>query len=98
MLKDEKIDSNISKVARKLEGEVVSSNMQKTVVVKVDKTFKHPLLGKTVTRSKKYKAHDEEALARVGDWVEIIESKPISKTKHMILNRVLRTGNREMVL
>jgi len=92
MLKSEK--DNISKVlsnTQKLEGEVVSSGMQKTIVVKVNRTFKHPLVGKTVTCSKKYKAHDESSKAKIGDWVEIAESRPISKTKHMILSRIVRS-------
>ncbi|MFC1894943.1 30S ribosomal protein S17, partial [Candidatus Dependentiae bacterium] len=95
MLKDV---NKVSKVTRKLEGEVVSSSMQKTIVVKVNRTFKHPLLKKTVTRSKKYQVHDENMDAGIGDWVEIVESKPISKTKHMVLGRILRIGNREVIL
>jgi small subunit ribosomal protein S17 len=64
--------------------------MDKTIVVKVSRTFKHSLLGKTVTKAKKYKAHDENGSASVGDVVEIVESRPISKTKHMVLGSVLR--------
>ena len=75
---------------RVLTGTVVSDKMEKTIVVKVDRTFKHPLLGKTVTRAKKYKAHDENETAKVGDVVEIVEGKPISKTKHMVLGSVVR--------
>lgn len=76
---------------RVLEGEVISDKMQKTVVVKVTRRYKHPLLGKTVQKSKKYKVHDEQGEAHVGDWVEIAESRPLSKTKHMVLSRVIRT-------
>lgn len=79
-----------SSTGKSLTGEVVSCDMQKTIVVKVDRMFKHPLLGKTITRSKKFKAHDESETANVGDWVEISECRPISKTKHMTLNSVLR--------
>lgn len=75
-----------------LEGEVVSSDMQKTVVVKINRRFKHPLLGKIVTRSKKYKVHDSDEQSKVGDWVEIVSCRPISKTKKMILNRILRSA------
>ena len=75
---------------RMLVGEVVSDKMQKTIVVKVSRTLKHPLLGKTITRAKKYKAHDEQGEARIGDWVEIVESRPIAKTKHMVLSRIVR--------
>ena len=71
-------------------GEVVSDKMQKTVVIKVFRTFKHPLYGKTITRFKKYKVHDENGLAKIGDWIEAKETRPISKTKHMVLDRVVR--------
>ena len=73
-----------------LDGEVLSCDMLKTIVVKVDRTYKHPFFGKVITRSKKYKVHDEKAEAKVGDWVEIVECRPISKTKHMNLNCILR--------
>ena len=82
-----------AKVKRVLEGEVVSDKMQKTIVVKVTRRFKHPLLGKTVQKSKKYKVHDEQGVANVGDWVEISESRPLSKTKHMILDRVVKQAS-----
>ncbi len=83
-----KKELNASK-GRMLSGEVVSDKMDKTIVVKVTRTLKHPLLGKTIRRFKKYKAHDQRGEANVGDWVEIVESRPISKTKHMVLNRVV---------
>ncbi len=75
---------------RVLVGEVVSDKMDKTITVKVTRTFKHALYGKIVKRFKKYKAHDEAGLAKMGDTVEIIECRPISKTKHMMLNRVVQ--------
>ncbi len=65
-----------------LEGEVVSTKMQKTVVVKVVRTFSHPRYKKVVSKSKKYKAHNEEFDLREGDRVLIQESRPISKDKH----------------
>lgn len=66
---------------RKLKkGTVVSNKMQKTVVVKVDRTMRHPLYGKVVTRSKKYYAHNDEPL-QIGDEVEIMETRPLSKLK-----------------
>lgn len=79
-----------SKAQRVFEGKVISDKMAKTIVVKVERTCRHPLLGKTIRRAKKYKAHDEQNRAKIGDWVEIVESRPFSKTKHMILQRVLR--------
>ena len=70
---------------RILEGVVVSDKGDKTVVVKVERTFLHPLLKKTVRRSKKYHAHDEANSAKVGDQVWIEESAPISKNKRWTL-------------
>lgn len=76
--------------SRALEGKVVSDKMDKTIVVSVPRTYKHPLLGKIVRRSKKYKVHDENGDAKVGDFVEIKECRPLSKDKHMTLSQVLR--------
>lgn len=66
---------------RILQGVVVSDKSDKTVVVKVERRFSHPLLKKTVRQSKKYKAHDENNAFKTGDSVFIQESKPISKDK-----------------
>ncbi len=66
---------------RILQGTVVSDKNDKTVVVKVERRFAHPLFKKTVRRSKKYKAHDENNQFKVGDTVLIQESAPISKDK-----------------
>jgi small subunit ribosomal protein S17 len=66
---------------RVLEGVVVSDKMEKTVVVQVDRRVSHPIYKKTIQRSAKYKAHDEEKRCKMGDSVKIIESAPISKTK-----------------
>ena len=71
-------------------GEVISDKNQKTVVVKVNRTFKHPLLGKTIVRSKKYHVHDEKEEAKTGDYIEFAESRPFSKTKHMVLKSILK--------
>ena len=62
-------------------GTVVSDKMNKTVVVKVERRFPHPLYGKQVTRSKKYHAHDENNEFHVGDVVRITETRPLSKLK-----------------
>lgn len=83
-------EKNLKPASRMLTGEVVSCDMQKTIVVRVNRRFRHPLLDKTVSKSKKFKVHDEKEVARVGDFVEIAECRPISKTKHMTLNGVLR--------
>ena len=66
---------------RVLNGVVSSSNSNKTVVVKVERTFKHPIYKKYIKRSKKYHAHDETDALKVGDKVMIEETKPISKLK-----------------
>ena len=73
-----------------MEGEVVSCKMDKTIVVRVSRLFKHPVMGKTVKSYKKYKAHDENGVAQLGDWVEIAMCRPLSKTKHMMLHRIVR--------
>lgn len=66
---------------RILQGTVVSDKNDKTVVVKVERRFTHPLFKKTVRRSKNYKAHDETNSKKVGDMVSIEETRPISKDK-----------------
>jgi len=66
---------------RILQGVVVSDKSDKTVVVKVERRYPHPLLQKTVRQSKKYKAHDEKNQFKIGDVVSIRESRPISKDK-----------------
>jgi small subunit ribosomal protein S17 len=66
---------------RILQGTVVSDKNAKTVVVEVERRYTHPLLRKTVRRSKKYHAHDENNVFKVGDMVRIEESAPISKNK-----------------
>jgi small subunit ribosomal protein S17 len=66
---------------RTLQGVVVSDKQQKTVVVRVERRFTHPMLKKTVRRSKKYHAHDENNEYSVGDVVRIEEHRPISKLK-----------------
>ncbi|MDH7570907.1 MAG: 30S ribosomal protein S17 [Armatimonadota bacterium] len=63
------------------EGVVVSDKMEKTVVVAVSRRVRHPLYGKTITRTRKFKAHDEENSAHVGDRVRIMECRPLSKEK-----------------
>jgi len=66
---------------RILQGVVVSDKGNKTVVVKVERRFPDPVMGKTVRRSKKYHAHDENNVFSVGETVRIQECRPISKTK-----------------
>ena len=70
---------------RLLLGTVVSSNSDKTVIVKVTRRVKHKLYKKIITRSKKYHAHDENNEFKIGDLVSIVESKPISKLKSWVV-------------
>lgn len=73
---------NLERSNRKTrKGVVVSNKMQKTVVVKVDRTIRHDRYDKVITRSKKYYAHDEANTAREGDVVLIMETRPMSKLK-----------------
>ncbi len=69
-------------MAKKLKGVVVSDKMKNTIVVLVERYKKHPLYGKYMKISKRYKAHDEKNEYKVGDKVFIEECKPISKDKH----------------
>lgn len=75
---------------RKLQGVVVSDKMQKTIVVLVSTYKNHALYGKRVKYSKKYKAHDEQEIASIGDTVEIMETRPLSADKHFRLVRVVK--------
>lgn len=70
---------------RILQGVVVSDKQEKTLVVKVERRFTHPLLKKTVRRSKNYHAHDESKAFKVGDTVSIEETRPMSKLKRWIV-------------
>ncbi|MCC7310500.1 MAG: 30S ribosomal protein S17 [Sulfuritalea sp.] len=74
-------DTNTQTVRRTLQGRVVSDKMQKTVTVLVERKVKHPVIGKIMTRSKKYHAHIEGLETGTGDLVQIEECAPISKTK-----------------
>jgi small subunit ribosomal protein S17 len=70
-------------------GTVASDRMEKTIVVRVDMLRRHPLYGKTIRRSVKFKAHDEKNEARVGDTVEIMETRRLSKEKRWRLTRII---------
>lgn len=70
---------------RMLQGTVVSDKNDKTIVVKVERRFTHPLFKKTVRKSEKYHAHDEANVAKEGDQVWIQEARPLSKQKRWVL-------------
>ena len=74
---------------RTLVGRVVSDKMEKTVTVLVERKVKHPMYGKVMIRSKKYHAHNEGNTARAGDLVEIVETRPVSRTKTWAVTSVL---------
>jgi len=74
-------------------GQVVSDKMNKTIVVSVKRTKRHPLYGKVIRLSKKYKAHDENNSASIGDTVNIVESRPLSKEKRWVMTEVLTRAN-----
>ena len=75
---------------RALVGTVTSDKMDKTVVVTVERTTRHPLYGKVVKVNKKYKAHDAENAAKMGDVVRIRECRPISKDKKFFVEEILQ--------
>ena len=75
---------------RTLVGKVVSDKRAKTVTVMVERRVKHPLYGKIVMRSSKYHAHDENSEYKLGDVVEIMESRPLSKTKNWVACRLVQ--------
>ena len=74
---------------RQLLGRIVSDKMQKTVVVRVERRVRDPLMGKTITRTRTYHAHVESGEFREGDLVEIAECRPISRTKSWRVTRLV---------
>ncbi|ABY92178.1 MAG: 30S ribosomal protein S17 [Caldanaerobacter subterraneus] len=71
-------------------GTVVSNKMQKTIVVAVEDRVRHPLYGKTIKRTKKFKVHDENNVCNVGDIVKIMETRPLSKEKRWRLVEIVK--------
>ena len=71
-------------------GKVISDKMDKTFVAKTERTFTHPLFHKIMRVSKNYKVHDENGEASHGDIVEFCGGRPVSKTKHMYLVRIIK--------
>jgi len=78
---------------RRITGVVTSNKMTKTVVVEITRTYRHPLYKKVVQTSKRVKAHDELD-CQVGDQVQIVESQPISRDKHWIVETILKHETR----
>ncbi len=75
---------------RTLVGKVVSDKRAKTVTVLVERSVKHPMYDKIVVRSSKYHAHDENGEYKMGDVIEITESRPLSKTKNWVATRLVQ--------
>lgn len=76
---------------RRLVGVVTSNKMMKTVVVKIARTYRHPLYQKVIHTSNTVKAHDEFG-CQIGDQVQIVESQPLSRTKRWVVESVLKKG------
>ena len=74
------------------QGKVVSDKMDKTVVVAVESRVRHPLYGRIVRRTKKFKAHDEQNQYHVGDTVEIVETRPLSRDKTWRVQRLVEAA------
>ena len=74
-------------------GVVTSDKMEKTIVVRVDRLGRHPVYQRTITRSVSFKAHDESNEAKIGDVVEIMETRPLSKQKRWRLVSILRRAS-----
>jgi small subunit ribosomal protein S17 len=77
---------------RRLIGRVASDKMDKTVVVEVERRKRHRIYGKVLKRTQKYMAHDEENVCRIGDLVRIVESRPLSRRKHWVVEQIMETG------
>lgn len=71
-------------------GRVVSNRMTKTIVVQVDRLVRHPLYERVLHRSTRFKVHDETNSAKIGDWVKIMETRPLSKEKRWRLLEIVR--------
>jgi small subunit ribosomal protein S17 len=70
-------------------GRVLSNRMDKTVVIEVQRAKRHQLYEKVVVHRKKYKAHDEDNACEVGDWVRVIEARPMSREKRWVVTEIL---------
>lgn len=76
-----------------LRGKVVSNKMDKTIVIAIENRSSHPKYKKTVIKTKKFKAHDENNQCKVGDLVEVVEHRPLSKTKRWMLKEIVEKAD-----
>ncbi len=77
-------------MAKVRQGTVVSDKMDKTVVVAVETVVRHPLYGRRIKRTKRFKAHDEGNTCAIGDVVRVMETRPLSKEKHWRIVEIVR--------
>ena len=82
---------------RRVQGVVVSDKAAKTITVMVTRRFRHPKYGKMVRQNRRLHAHDEANTARLGDTVEVVECRPLSRTKHWRLVQVLQRNPEQAV-
>ena len=88
------IEGKKKSVRKILIGKVVSDKMDKTIVVKVERSYMEPRLRKVMRAAKKYKVHDGQQVAQVGDIVSIYEGRPLSKSKYMYLEKVIQSRHK----
>ena len=87
----------MAEIRRKIRiGTVVSDKMKKTIVVRVERLTHHPLYKKTIKKHQKFKAHDENNSAKIGDRVKIIETRPLSKDKRWRLFEIIKEEPRSI--
>ena len=84
--------SDTVKIARTLVGTVVSDKMDKSIVVKIERKVEHPMYRKIIKRTSKVHAHDEKNECKIGDTVQIRETRPISKMKSWVLDKIVETA------
>lgn len=82
----------MSNTRRRLAGEVIKAKLDKTITVRVDRSYRHPVYKKVVRTSKRYLVHDEKG-CHVGDRVRIVESRPISKRKRWVVEEVVKRAS-----
>lgn len=79
---------------RRIMGTVTSDKMDKTVVVEIKRSYRHPLVGKVVHDLKRVKAHDEENACKIGDKVMLVESRPISRDKRWVVESIVKVNEK----
>jgi len=82
----------MSNTRRRLDGVVTKAKLEKTVTVRIDRSYRHPLYGKVIRTHKNYLVHDEQG-CQPGDRVKIVESRPISKRKRWVIQEILRRAS-----